>query len=68
MQTNKIGKVKTPRCEKCNKVEFENKVYLGYVYGDKVSYGAKYVMCKDCELKQKVIAKTEFEKPIYQRF
>lgn len=65
----KIGKVQTPRCRICNKAEFKNKVFYGYVWNNEVRfYGDKEIMCKDCEAKQKVIAKTQYSsEPIYER-
>lgn len=65
-----MGKVKTPRCKVCNRVEFYNRVYVGYIFEGKVSfYGDSETICKDCEKKQEIIARTKYgDEPIYKRF
>lgn len=47
--------LKTPRCER-----------LGYIIGDEIRYN-KHVMCKDCESKQKEIAKDGLGFSIYDK-
>ena len=63
----KIGKVQTPRCEICNKPEFKNKVFYANIWDGKIHFhNSRVVMCKDCEAKQKIIARTQYgEEPIY---
>ena len=63
----KIGKVQTPRCKICNKPEFKNKVYYAYVWNGQINFHNDIaVMCKECEAKQKVIARTQYgNDPIY---
>lgn len=63
----KIGKVQTPRCKICNKAEFKNKVFYAHIWDNKINFhGSREVMCKDCETKQKVIARTQYSnEPIY---
>ena len=62
----KIGKVKSPRCVICQKVEFNNRVGFGVIIAseDKVNW-TREIMCKDCESKQRKVAEDDFKRPIY---
>ena len=60
-----VGKVKTPKCIKCEKIEFHNRVYLGRDYEEKTNYCSE-VVCKECEAKLTKINETH-GRAIYQR-
>ena len=59
-------KVKTPRCIKCNKIEFKNRVNLGYESGDVVKYSNHNIVCKECEPQLKILAKDDYGNLVYQ--
>ena len=60
----KIGKIKSPRCVICQKVEFNNRVGFGFIIQERVRW-QREIMCKDCESKQKKVAEDDFKRPIY---